>query len=68
MAPFDFINNQNTIGRVTSSYFYTLNIKIHIKDSTGNYIIFTFILQSTLVISNTCYLELSLSRTFWPVP
>ena len=25
-------------------------------------------IQLTLVISNTCYLELSLSQTFWPVP
>ena len=26
------------------------------------------VIQLTLVISNTCYLELSLSQTFWPVP
>ena len=45
MAPFDFINGQSTIGRVSWSYFYTLNIKIHIKDNTGNYIIFTIIID-----------------------
>ena len=34
MASIDFINNQNTVCRVISSYIYTLKMKIKIKGNT----------------------------------
>ena len=42
MAPVD----QNIIRRAISSYIYTLKIKIHVKDNTSNFIIFTIILET----------------------
>ena len=46
-----------TISCIRDSYYIFLGTTIQLDD-----------IQSTLVISNTCYLELSVSRTFWPVP
>ena len=59
--------NQRFIGYINCFPFPELTVEILLGFQSKTMWV-DFKLQSTLVISNTYYLELSLSRTFWPVP
>ena len=48
MDSIDFINNQNTVCRVISSYIYTLKMKIQLKGNTWNVNIFTHIQETNV--------------------
>ena len=51
MAPIDFTNVQKTIRIIIWGYIYTLKIKMHIKNDTWNFIIFTTTLETFVKLS-----------------